>query len=188
MGSEEEQILYDSPKAAEYKTVTGWVASTGHFLGDDEHMARYIGSTHKKCECGNIIPKNSYCSPCYAKRQREEWLKMPIVEWDGECMLAVHDGDQYFSELEEFYEFCRDNDLAPDEVMLVITEPEYLSEVTSEFWQDELPEDGELPSVIADKLDELNKAIEAYKKPICWRHGKKRVIITTPADWPKDDE
>lgn len=187
---EEPQILYDSPEAATYKTdIKGWVSRDGHFLGEDEHMARYMGCTHKKCECGKIIIKNSYCSPCYAKRQREEWLKMPIGTWDeaGGQMIAVHDGDSYFSDREEFFEWCQDQGVEPGEVMLVLCEPQHLSEVTSEFWCDELCEDQELPAEIQDKLNELNKAIENYKKPISWTHGKQRLIIHTPIDWKQEE-
>ena len=43
-------IMYDSPEAASIKTITGWVSSAGRFWGDNEHMARYDGSTHMKCK------------------------------------------------------------------------------------------------------------------------------------------
>lgn len=180
-------ILYDSPEAAKIVTVTGWQAANGRFWGPDEHMARYDGSTHKKCDCGEIIAKNSYCSPCHEKRRREEWLKMPIVEWDNVCMLAIHDGDEYFSELDEFLDWCKENDVLPHEVMLVATKPGHLSEVDVDHWQDDLPEDGELPDEIKEKLDALNKAIEDYKKPVCWHQVSKRIIVETPADWDKEE-
>ena len=41
-------ILPESPEAASIQTVTGWVSSNGRYWGNDEHMARYDGSTHRK--------------------------------------------------------------------------------------------------------------------------------------------
>lgn len=46
---EKKIIPYDSPEAASFKTVTGWVSSDGIFCGNDEHVARYRGCTHIKC-------------------------------------------------------------------------------------------------------------------------------------------
>ncbi len=183
---ETKQIMYDSPEAAKIVTITGWQSSNGHFWGDDEHMARYDGSTHKKCECGVVIGKQSYCNACYAKRQKEEWLKMPLIEWDGICMIAIHDDDRYFSELDEFLEYCEENDILPGDVMLVATEGDHLREVETDYWEEQMPEDGELPGDIQNKLDELNKAIRERSKPFSWERIKKRIIISTPADWKTD--
>ncbi len=186
MRPEEPKVMYDSPEAATKVTVTGWQARNGRFWHEDEHMARYEGSTHKTCECGEVIAKNSYCSPCYTKRQREEWLKMPIVEWDKVCMIAMHDGDRFFSEIDEFLEYCEENDILPGDVMLVATEGDHLREVETDYWEEQMPEDGELPSAIQDKLDELNKAIQEHTKPFSWQRINKRIIVPTPADWKVD--
>lgn len=55
MKPEEKIIMYDTPAAAMYRTgIEGWVSSDGHFFGKGEraeHLARYSGSTHHKCEC-----------------------------------------------------------------------------------------------------------------------------------------
>ena len=48
--TDKKRILYDSPEAASVQTVTGWVSSRGMFCGNDEHMARHHGSTHRVCE------------------------------------------------------------------------------------------------------------------------------------------
>lgn len=50
--TDKKRILYDSPEAASVQTVTGWVSSRGMFCGNDEHMARHHGSTHRVCEKG----------------------------------------------------------------------------------------------------------------------------------------
>jgi len=46
----EKIVPYDSAEAASIQTVTGWVSRSGRFWGNDEHMARYDGCTHRKCD------------------------------------------------------------------------------------------------------------------------------------------
>jgi hypothetical protein len=47
---EEKVVMYESSEAASIQTVTGWVGADGRFWGNDEHMARYCGATHRHCE------------------------------------------------------------------------------------------------------------------------------------------
>lgn len=182
-------IMYDSPEAATYRTdIKGWVCSKGFFCGDGpgaEHQARWSGSTHRKCdECGGTYGVRSWCDACHQKRRRDAWLAMPVVEWDGEQMIAVYDGDEFFSDPDEFLEWCDNEGIEdPGSIMLVATEGSFLREVDMDYWQDDLPEDGDLPGEIADALHELNKVINAQKKPHCWRPVNKRIEIATPADW-----
>lgn len=82
-------IMEDSPEAASIKTVTGWVSSTGRFWGDDERMARFDGSTHKRCDCGAVIAHRSYCRACSDRKEAEKWEAMPEAEWDGVAMLKL---------------------------------------------------------------------------------------------------
>ncbi len=181
-------IMYDSPEAATYRTdIKGWVCRNGFFCGDGpgaEHQARWSGATHRECDtCGSINEVRSYCKTCRDKQVREDWLAMPIIEWDGKCMLAIHDDDRFFSDPDEFIEWCEDEGIEPGTVMLVATAGQFLSEVDLDYWQDDLPEDGDLPNDVADALEALNTVIRAQKEPICWRPVKKRVIVPTPADW-----
>jgi hypothetical protein len=57
-------------------------------------------------------------------------------------------------------------------LVIYICDGNYLSEVSEDYWEEVFAEDGELPKEIRAKLDELNKAIEDYKKPMSWSPSK----------------
>ena len=182
-------VMYDAPEAAHYKTdIKGWVSRNGYFFGDlphSEHQARYDGSTHKLCEkCGKLMGSKSYCSPCQDLHNEAVWQKMPIVDWDGVCMICIHNDDQYFSDPDEFFEWCHDNDVEdPSSIRLVATNPVRFREVDGSYWEDGLPEDGELPDEIQKALNVLNKTIREYKTVSCWHAANRRIILETPSDW-----
>lgn len=64
---EEKIILNTDKESAEYRTdIKGWVSKDGRFFGKDESLARYSGSTHRKCDkCESLIEKTSYCEKCH---------------------------------------------------------------------------------------------------------------------------
>ncbi len=94
-------ILPDDPRAA-YKVLvtplTGgpfgefWM-SRHEIVFRDEADARWHGSTHRKCECGEVFYKNSYCQPCAAKRAEERYMALPTRDWDGEMIC---NGDETY--------------------------------------------------------------------------------------------
>ena len=175
-----DRILYDSPEAASQKTLTGWVSRHGHFYGDNEHLARYDGCTHRLCSfCGDGLANKAYlaCDRCRDAQAAKNWEKMPVAEWDGKTPFCLHDGDTYFFNAEDFYEWCEDNEQPPEEVHLVLCAPVYFSEVDEDHWADQLPEDGGLPGEIADALEAFNAVIRAYKKPSCWNPTKTRIVM-----------
>ena len=174
-------IMEDSPEAASIKTVTGWVSRTGHFWGNDERMARYDGSTHKRCECGEIIEQRSYCRKCSDRKEVERWQAMPEVEWDGAAYLYSQTADQYFRDEQEIADYCADADepCTPDDLHLVICTPNYLREVDlCEDNSEEMPEDGDesyFTAEVQEALEALNKAIRESRTPaqaISWSPGK----------------
>lgn len=175
-------ILNTSPEAAKQVTVTGWMGRDGRWYGsgpEGERIARYAGCTHVECQdCKAPTTKGwTHCDSCRAKRRHERYLALPLVEWDGVTPLCTHDGDDYFFDLESIYEQCNDWETSAANLDLVVCEPAYLREIDTEYWQDDLPEDGDLPEPIASALAALNKAIRDYKQPISWWAGKKRVSI-----------
>lgn len=174
-------IMEDSPEAASIKTVTGWVSRTGHFWGDDERMARYDGSTHKRCECGEIIEQRSYCRKCSDRKEVERWQAMPEAEWNGSDYLYSQTADQYFRDEQEIADYCADCDepCTPDDLRLVICTPNYLREVDlCEYNSEEMPEDGDescFTEDVQEALEALNKAIRESRTPaqaISWSPGK----------------
>lgn len=166
MIAQKEMVLYDAPEAATFKEgLKGWVSSNGQYWGNDEHMARWCGATHKKCEtCGSINEIRSYCRPCRDNKMAEKFDKYPVEKWDGETPLCLFDSDVYFFE-EAILDYLADN---PDEDPRICKcRPNYLSQVNEDNWCDDLPDDGELPDEVATALEALNKAI-AEAGPVSW--------------------
>ena len=182
MMKNEKVIMYDSPEAASIKTVTGWVSSNGQFFGGDEHLARFCGSTHKVCKCGDVIARNGYCRKCHEQKKHDQYMAMPSVPWDGEAVLSIHDTDVYFFSADSLIDYCVDNGCRPQDLPLVICVPKFASEIDgSDYFSSHLPEDGELPAEIEAAFDALNAVIRACKEPLCWYQGKTSV---TPESLP----
>jgi hypothetical protein len=158
--------MFDSPEAAQFKPVEGWVDSHGFFFGNDERTARYSGSTHTKCpDCGEVYATRSWCGPCRRKRDQEKFLSFPIEKWDGETPLCLYNTDTFFFG-ESVLDYIADQpEDAP--IHLCKCKPGYLSIIDRDNWADDLPEDGELPDAVQVALDALNKAI-AEAGPSCW--------------------
>lgn len=167
-------VLYNSDEAARKVTVTGWASKDGRFWGNDEHMARWDGCTHKLCECGEICDKSyTKCDKCIAKQRHEIFLKTPFKEWDGKTPVVLFDNDTYFFSEDDIEYYCDDNELKPEDLRLLICEPLCLSQIDYDYWNDDLPEDGELPPKVEEALKALNKAIEE-EGTVSWWPGKFR--------------
>lgn len=176
-------VMSDSPEAAKQMTVTGWVSRLGHFYGDDERIARYDGCTHRPCEtegCARPTPKHwIYCEDCRHRREVARYLAMPAAPWDGSSMIFAN--DEYFSDLESFLEHCEDEGIEPETARPILCEPNMAREVESDYWQDEVSEDGELPDELEAALDALNKVIREGKFVLSWSSGKTRLDLTASA-------
>jgi len=171
-------VMYDSPEAATYRTnISGWIASTGQFWGNDEHMARWSGCTHMTCACGKVFDKRTLrCDSCQAKASMEKYYALPMVEWDGVTPVCTFDDDRYFFSEEEVLDWMADQDPETAEVRLVLCEPGRLGYVSEDNWADDLPEDGELPGAVQMALDALNEAIK-NAPTVCWWAGKQRINV-----------
>lgn len=174
----EEQIMHESDEAAVYetRTVTGWWDKGGRYHGEDESTARYCGSTHSLCKCGEVIPKGRYCDKCFKQGQREKYARMEEVKWDQKTPLHWHGTDVYFFSPDDLADHCEDKDVDPNDLELVLAEPVSLSTLNEEYWCDDLAEDGELPDSVLVAIDAVNKAVQKAG-PQCWRPGNKRVRI-----------
>jgi len=174
-------ILNDSPDAAQLKTVELWVAFDGRMF-NDEHTARYAGCTHVRCECGNITEKLYVrCQTCRDKKAIEKYNAMPFKEWDGTTPLVIYGSDQYFYDEGDLADYCADYDIDPKELKLCLCDPHHLREFDGSWFEDDLPEDGELPDEIIKALDEFNAKIKAYNKTMYWVQGSFRTTYV-PAE------
>lgn len=179
--NEKQMILDSSPEAATYRTdIKGWVSRTGRFFGDDERLARFDGCTHRTCEdCGGPAEKSYIaCVECRGKRAVARYLAMPKKEWDGHGYVYSEAADEYF-DADQLKEYCEENDLAPEDLRLVICEPNYARQIDEEdVANDNLTEDGDLPIEIAEALEALNKVIRDCATPISWGPGKYAMMET----------
>jgi hypothetical protein len=170
-------VMEDSPEVAKLITVTVWISRDGIFYGNDEKLARYAGATHRKCEkCGEVHEIRSWCKNCHRIRENEKFNSMPKQQWDGVQPLAIFNSDIYFFSSEELYEYCYENEVKPSELRLCICEPNMPQEVQSDYWQDDLAEDGEIPSELEVALEKLNEVIRK-SQPLSWSQGKVAAIV-----------
>lgn len=171
-------IFPKSEESAKFVTgISGWVDRDGRFWGNDERMARYCGSTHKHCECGEVVEQRSYCKSCARKKDIEKYQKAQKIEWDREIPIYSQYYDEYFFDCDTLTDFMIEQAVKdPEELELFICEPVKLSEIQSDYWCDDLPENGELPPVIEEALDALNAAIRE-SDPVSWTPGKFAAIV-----------
>jgi len=166
--SNDKIIMYNSPEAAEIRTVTGWFAKGPNvntkmaFCGDDE-QARYMGCTHTICTtwgCDNIVKKRwIYCDSCKSKITKECYKNLPKGEWK-EGPLALYEGDRFFFSEEDLLEYCEDNGVKPSELMLVTCSPNRFAEFEpGEFWGYDIPENFSAEELIPQEVFELAKQI-----------------------------
>lgn len=165
------QVLTTDDDAAKYLTnIKGWVDINGRYYGNDEKMARWSSATHRPCEgCGVIVDKSwTHCPSCREKRMEERYKKLESKPFD-DFPVAIYNGDEYFFDADHLSDYCYDAEIDAKDLMLVHCRPQYLSQIDSDYWSDELPEDEyDLPYEVALALEELNKAIRNVKQPSCW--------------------
>ncbi len=167
---EKKIIAQDSQEAASYKTVTGWVSRDGIFWGNDERMARWSGCTHVSCKgCGASIEKRYVnCESCIAKIDDAKFAAMPTMEWDGEALLYSEANDKYYSTIEDAEDELEEGETLAA-LKLIICTPNYVSALDEEYCCDDLTEEGELPHVVEQAMEDFNKAVKGVV--ISWSPG-----------------
>lgn len=179
-------LLFDDPKLVEYRTdLEGWTGPDRLYYGkgeEGERRARYGNSTHRKCECGEFFPKNSYCRVCSEKKSKENFLKLEEVEWDGESMMCERYGEKFFSDMDDVLEYCEDNEIDIEDLELMLCKKEVgISEINIDELNEEYSDQhGEGVSHyhpnIAKKVDELNELIR-NAEPKLWFQTNKRIKL-----------
>lgn len=170
---DEKIIVYDTQEAATFKTgISGWVSSSGRFWGKDEHMARYDGCTHMKCECGNLMSRGWLkCESCRSKQSKENYLKLPYEEWDFKKPVVEWGGDEYFFDIDYLNDYMYDNEI--EEIDLLICEPIGYRQIDGETVTGDAHEDWEPSKELEDKIKEFNDYLSTLP-PHSWGHGKIR--------------
>ncbi|MDP2643703.1 MAG: hypothetical protein Q8P24_02070 [Desulfobacterales bacterium] len=173
----------DSEAARHVWNLSGWMSRDGIFYGKNEEAARWRGCTHVKCKgCASPTPKHRvYCDGCAKIRAIARHNQRERAEWDEKGMIYSESADQFFSsfyEVDDYLEGSGGKGGAKEmeALRLVICEPVFLSEVTEDYWDDDLPENGELPESIKDALEEFNRALREVG-PVSWVPGRKAVKL-----------
>lgn len=182
MVDENKVIMYESPEAASVKTITGWVSSSGRFWANDEHMARYCGSTHKLCECGNRMTKSYIiCQACRDSKATEKYLAMPFEKYTGQPVWSASCHEYFFTE-ESIREHAHFNEIENlDDLQLVICVPQYIEPIDLDWlFEDLAPEElglADYAPEIFQKFVEVNKFIEEKKHIASWIGGNVRTSL-----------
>ena len=169
MTTQKEQIiLYTDEEAAKLITITGWVSRNGRFFGENEQSARYDGCTHKQCDCGSPMTKGwTKCENCRSKSSQDKYASYEYKEWDGVTPVCIFGDDTYFFGSDEIDDYLEEHELQYKDLHLVLCKPNYAKHIYSEYWEDIFAEDGDIPTELQKKLDELNKYIDTLE-PISW--------------------
>ena len=182
MTKNNEVIMFNSNEAAQYRTgLSGWVSRNGIYYGNDERAARYDGCTHVTCEdCGKPTSRGwLVCHDCIGIRDKKKYESMPKEAWDEKGMLYSQSADKYFSDWGEIDDYCDEEDIKIDSLMLVICKPNYLPLLDIVYGCDELPEDGELPDEIVEAIKDFNAVVKEVGA-VSWLPSNKAAIIPLP--------
>lgn len=171
-------ILDTNEKAATYRTdIHGWVSRNGNFYGQSKEMAQWDGCTHVPCKsCGEPTPKQRLqCPKCRLARETALYNAREARAWDGVAMLYSEKTGEYFNDLETAEDLLEKGETLVD-LRLIICEPVYLHEINTDYWEDDLGEEGDLPEDVYVALDALNQAIQDAD-PVSWEPGRFRLLL-----------
>lgn len=160
----EKQINYNDKEAARYvENIKGWVDINNRFFGDSkesEHLARYSSCTHKTCKCGNIFDKGwTICPECRLKKEIEKYNLLDFKEYNG-LPVYSHSTDKYFFSEDELIEYLDDEEEEIEDLRLVFCIENYFNQLNPDYFEDELPEDGDIPIELQKAIDNLNEVIK----------------------------
>jgi hypothetical protein len=102
--------------------------------------------------------------------------------WDRRLPIVIRGTDTYFYREDDLVSYCQDEDIKIESLDLMICEPQFGKEITSEYFAEVLYDDcclesefeSEFPA-LAGKLEELNKLISST--PMSYKEGRFRAKI-----------
>ncbi len=119
----------------------------------------------------NKHPKETHQEWCFAAmeaQEKERGIKMKQKEWDGKTPLYSLTTKKYFHTLNELIVYTNKLCRIKFNLQLVICEPVKLKYVNTNYWKDDLPEDGKLPDEVHKALEKLNQTIEDFGN-VAWK-------------------
>lgn len=159
----EQKLPYEQAAEIRKKDFNGWCCkSCDRYYGEEEHIARYCCAKDLPCNTpgckGRAEKPYVCCKECLKKHDRERWLALPEVPWDGETPLCLFDDDHYFFSIEDLDDYLEENKMEIEDVQVVICEKAdkpYFS--ITDFLCDYMPEDEDV-----DDADEIDKIVNDW--------------------------
>lgn len=173
-----EIVLPTDQIAAQPVQETVWISRIGNMYLN-ESLARYDGSTHRKCNRGHVIPKQGYCEECHNIDEREKYEQFPKRVWEGEHIYSIAADKWFFSESRQaLLEYMKEKQQNEKDLMLVFATPKYADQIAPEdIYQEHLPDGIELPEELQKAFDELNEQIKNCTAPLCYYPAEEAVIF-----------
>lgn len=142
----------------------------------DERAASYDNYTHDKCnKCGEIIRKNSYCSPCADKKEIENFEKMPVKKYDNTWPIFSIAADEYFFDEESLVDHSLESGVSIDSLMLTDCFEDRPRELEMDHFNDGLYEEFE-NSELENLIDEFNE--NAKNILLGYTPGNHRIVFS----------
>lgn len=187
----EKIIFEDSPEAVRKELREVYFSADGRAFFD-EHTARYVSSTHKKCNnCGNVTEKyRTLCDKCVSEKNDEKYNALQFKEWDKKTPVVLFGSDLYFCELSEIEDYCEENGLSFSDLQLCICKPNKPWELDSSIYEDLFPGDADFDYDFPDLnrlFDEFNEKLKKLDLTLSWSQGKYRTSIVEIATNPNPD-
>jgi len=193
-----EGTLPNEQAAERLTNIAGWVCKTcRRFYGDEpgaERTARYCCEKDHACDTKDCVgrAKKPYtvCDLCRSRLDLERYLKLEVVEWDGEAPLVTYDDDEYFFDVDSLADWLAEHDVKVEDAQLVIAEDdgppvfemdEFLSDYLCEDNRDQLE-----PTAKIDKL--VNKWIEKNTPKTYLPSNKRPSIDSLKKHVPQPDQ
>lgn len=137
--------------------------------------------THEDCEdCGKEFEKRytyqKKCDQCEKIKQRRDWEKLPLVEWDGKTPLVIFKDDKYFFDEDDILMYCEDGGVKSEDLLLCVCEESGFPEIDYEYFNDVVHEDWEPSAEMEKRINEFNEFLRK-ESTNTWVEGKKRVVL-----------
>jgi hypothetical protein len=127
-------------------------------------------------ECGENTHRKMYtcCQSCRDIHEADQYSKLPVEEWDGESLVVIYKGDEYFNDAGAVYDYCDEHSIRPEELMLCHCEGIALPQIDiNDHFCDAMHEDQDANDIDQNILaaeEALNLAI-SEASPMCYRQA-----------------
>jgi hypothetical protein len=113
------------------------------------------------------------CQVCRTEAETKRYNALKRKQWDGETPLCIYNDDHYFWNEDDLIYYCEEHDCSLSDLQLVFCEPAFAKEINPEdIYGGDLPEEGEVPQILLDAFEELNRVIRESRIILSWSPGK----------------